>query len=147
MKDIGFVGTKMDSCLFMKNSTKGMVFIGLHVDDILSIRHSIANDDVMGQLRNCSLILKIENNLKDYLSCKINISSNMKQAWLGQSHLISNIEKHFGDRVSKLHVSEIPGTPDLGTIRETDQSKLISQEKQSLFCSEVGMLLYLIKHS
>jgi hypothetical protein len=108
----------MDPYLFMKKNTKGLVFIGLYVDDNLFIGHPTAINDLIGKLRNHGLILKVEDNLKDYLSCKINFSCNMKQSWLDQLHLISNLEKHFGDRVSKLRVYKTHGTPILSTIWE-----------------------------
>ena len=78
----------------MKKNTKGLVFIGLYVDDNLFIGHPTAINDLIGKLRNHGLILKVEDNLKDYLSCKINFSCNMKQSWLGQLHLISNIARY-----------------------------------------------------
>ena len=42
---------------------------------------------------------------------------------------------------------QTPGTAQKIQVRERDESKCISKEEQKLFCSGVGMLLYLVKHS
>ena len=41
--------------------------------------------------------LKVEDDLKDYLLCEIEFTENKKAAWLGQPHLIANLEKSFGN--------------------------------------------------
>ena len=46
-----------------------------------------------------------------------------------------------------MKVYKTPGTAHKIQVREKDESKCISKEKQKIFCSGVGMLLYLVKHS
>ena len=92
-------------------------------------------------------MLKIEGDLKDYLSCEIVLSNDRKKAWLGQPHLISNLEKRFGEEVSKSYAYLTPGTPGLHQVRETDKSLMLPLDKQERYRSGVGMLLYLVKHS
>ena len=91
--------------------------------------------------------MKIENDLHDYLSCEIQFSPDNKKAWLGQPHLIGNLEKKFGSQVTGKRQYLTPGTPGLNQVREIDQSKLLSKEKQLMHRSGVRVLLYLVKHS
>ena len=56
------------------------------------------------------LYLKVEDDLKDYLSCEIEFTKNKKSTWLGQPHLIANLEKSFGNRVKDLKIYQTPGT-------------------------------------
>ena len=133
LKDIGFVGGDVDPCLYMKRGKKGTVFLCLYVDDNLLIGDQAAIDDAIKQMKQKGLILKVKDSLKDYLSCEINFSSDKKRGWLGQPHLISNLEKKFKNLVKDMRVYKTPGTPGMSMIRETDQSLLISKEKQTLF--------------
>ena len=71
----------------------------------------------------------------------------MKTGWLGQPHLISNLEKKFGDRVKDMHSHVTPGSPNFGIVRPGESDIKISLEYQKLYRSGIGMLLYLVKHS
>ena len=86
--------------------------------------------------------------LTDYLSCEIVLSEDRKKAWIGQPHLISNLDKKFGDKVKNLRTYKTPGTLNLSMIRNTNNKPIDSSdsEYQKLFRSGVGMLLYLIKN-
>ncbi len=43
--------------------------------------------------------------------------------------------------------TKTPGTPSFGIVRPINEDEKISSEKQKLYRSGVGMLLYLVKHS
>ena len=135
----------MDPCLFWRKSSKGTCYIALYVDDNLLVGDLAAIDEVIELLRSKGFILKVEDKLTDYLSCEIVLSKDRKKAWLGQPHLIANLDKKFGDKVKNLRTYKTPGTPNLNMIR--DKSQTISREDQKLYRSGVGMLLYLVKHS
>ena len=64
--------------------------------------------------------------MRDYLSCKIRFNSKRTKAWIGQPHILENLEKKFGNDVQHMRSTKTPGTP---------------------YHSGVGMLLYLVKHS
>ena len=147
LKEIGFTGGDVDPCLFCKQSDKGICFIALYVDDNLLVGHPAAIDDAIRQMRKHDLILKIEDTLHDYLSCELKFSNDRSKAWLGQPHLISNLEKTFGTEVSSLRSYLTPGTPGMHQIREEDPALRVSDEKHARYRSGVGMLLYLVKHS
>ena len=93
------------------------------------------------------LVLKIMEGLQDYLSCKIKISHDKKHAWLGQPHLIKNLESKFSKLVSKVESHKTPGTTKFLIIRPTEDIKKISMEDQQKYRSGVCMHLYLVKHS
>ena len=138
----------MDPCLYVRESTKfGRVYIASYVDDNLIVGKEEAINEVIQELRDECFILKVEDDLKDYLSCEIEFSENKKAAWLGQPHLIANLEKSFGNQVKDLKVFKTPGTAHKIQVRKKDDTKCISKGEQKLFRSGVGMLLYLVKHS
>jgi hypothetical protein len=146
LRKIGFTGGDVDLCLFVKNSSLDIVFIALYVDDNLLAGHPKAIKDAIEQMKKNGLILKVEDDLKDYLSWEIQFSKDRTKAWLGQPHLISNLESKFGNDVKKLHEYKTPGTPNLNMVRNTDDKLALPKEKQSLYQSGVGML-YLVKYS
>ena len=112
LKKIGFEGGEVDPCLYIKETTKfGRVYIALYVDDNLIVGHPEAINETIEDLRKEGLVLKVEDDLKDYLSCEIDFSEDKKSAWLGQSQLIANLKNSFGDRVKDLREYKTPGTP------------------------------------
>ena len=88
----------MDPCLYIKESAKfRKIHIALYVDDNLIVGHPEALKERIQGPRGEGLVLKVEDDLKDYLSCEIDFSKDKKSVWLGQPHLISNLKKAFGD--------------------------------------------------
>ena len=92
-------------------------------------------------------MLKVEDNLHDYLSCEIALSDDRTKARVGQPHLISNLENKFGEELQKLYNYLTPGTPGLHQVREKDTALTLPKERQDQYRSGIGMLLYLVKHS
>ncbi len=95
----------------MKRSEKGLAYISLYVDDNWLVGHTAEIKKVIEQLRENDLVLKIEDNLKDYLSCEIKFSDNKKSVSLGQPHLIAKLDKSFVDWVKDMRSYTTPGTP------------------------------------
>ena len=110
MKSSGFVGGSINPCLYVEKSRKGLVHIASYLDDNLMIVVIAAIDDAIEELKHKGLVLKIVEGLKEYLSWKINFS-NKKRAWLGQLHLVKNLEKKFGRLVQEIQSHKTPGTP------------------------------------
>ena len=89
LKKIGFEGGEVDPCLYVCKSTEfGRVYIALYVDDNLIVRKEEAINEVIQELRDEGFTLKVEDDLKDYLSCEIEFSKNKKSAWLGNHTLL-----------------------------------------------------------
>ena len=145
LKSIGFEGGDIDPCLLFKRTEKGLVLIGLYVDDLLIIGSEQDIEIVINDIEK-HFKVKIEGDLKDYLSCEIRFSKDGKQAWIGQPHLIKKMEKLFEEEISKKMECQTPGTPGFTIIRD-ESIERIDQGKQSKYRTGVGMLLFLIKHS
>ena len=111
LKSSGFVRGSINLCLYVKKSMKDIVYVALYVDNNLMIGDIAAVDDAIEVLKNKGVVLKIVEVLKDYLSCKIKFSNDKKHAWLGQSHLIKNLEIKFGGLVHKVWSHNTPGPP------------------------------------
>ena len=78
------------------------------------------------------MVLKIQDNLTNYLSFEIKFSPDMKTRWLGQPHLIVNLGKKLGDCVKDMHSYATPGSPNFGIVRPIESDIKINQEDQKL---------------
>ena len=76
MKNSSFVGGSIDPCLYVKKSTKVVVYIALYIDNNLMVGDIAAIDNAIEVLKSKGLVLKIMDGLQDYLSFKIKISDN-----------------------------------------------------------------------
>ena len=146
LKQIGFKSGNADPCLLTKKDEKGIVLIALYVDDCLCIGNKEAIDEKVEELKKKGLNLKVDKNLKDYLSCEIHFSSNRRSAILHQSHIIKSIRKEFGKDVEGMQEYKTPGTPGQGMVRGSDGVTVTSDE-QRRFRMGIGKLLYLVKHT
>ena len=94
---------------FWEKYEKGIVFVAIYVDNNLTLGHPEAIDGSHRFLKQDEFILKVEDNLMDYLSCEIVFSTKRKKAWLGQPHLLVNLEKKFEKVVGHLRSNKTPG--------------------------------------
>jgi transposase InsO family protein len=146
LKEIGFKSGNADPCLLTKRDNDGLVLIALYVDDCLCIGDKKAIKKVVEELRNKNLNLKVDDDLKDYLSCEINFSNDRRSAILHQSHILKSIRKEFGKDVEKMQEYKTPGTPGHGQVRG-EEGVTVSSDEQRRFRMGVGKLLYLVKHT
>jgi hypothetical protein len=144
LQTIGFLGGNADPCMMVQRNNKGVCFIAIWVDDLLLIGHDDAIEQTIHNLKAHGFGLKIEGELDDYLSCKITFLKDNKMGWIHQAHLIKKIKKKFGPLVKGLQRYTTPSTPG-GLILRNPLSR-IDAHKQKIYRSEVGMLLYLVKH-
>jgi hypothetical protein len=149
LKKIGFQGGYADPCLMTRRCEKGIVYIALYVDGCYCVGHKEAIQDTITKIIANGFDVKVKDDLTDYLSCNILFNKNKTKAWLGQPHLIKNLEKKYGEAIKSLQAYKTPGTPGQGIVRpdKGETSFLASPEDQTLYRSGVGMLLYLVKHS
>jgi hypothetical protein len=87
-KGLWFEGSPFDPCLLTRNSSSGIVMMAIYMDDCLTIGTEPAIDEVIELMKNYGFGLKVENDLTDYLSCKIIQDIDQGKAWIMQSHLI-----------------------------------------------------------
>ena len=83
---------------------------GTSIRSFVWVGNIAAIDDNIEALKNKGIVLKIVEGLQDYLSCEIKFSNDKKQAWLGQPHLIKNMEKRFSWMVWDVWSHKTPGT-------------------------------------
>ena len=131
--------------LIMK-SAKGIVYVALYVDDNLMVSNINAIDATVTTLKQNGLVLKIMEGLQNCLFCKIRFSTDKNRAWLGQPHLINNLDKKFDKCIQDVHNPKTPGSPKFLIIRLMVESKKISVEDQKEYWSSMGILMYLAKH-
>ena len=120
----------IDPCLYVKKSMKDIVYIALYVDNNLMVGNIATIDDAIKALKSKGLVLKIIEGLQDYLSCKIKFFDDKKHAWLGQPHLIKNLENKFGGLVNKIQSHKTPGTPKVLIVRPMEKIDKISIKEQ-----------------
>ena len=63
--------------------------VAVYVDDCLVVGSKNRIKRMTNCLNNCDFGLKIEDNLTDYLSCKIQINQETKTTYLMQPHLMT----------------------------------------------------------
>ena len=95
LKGCGFKGSPVDPCLWIKHSKFGIVMVAVYVDDCLVVESEKGIEDMINCLKNCDFGLKIEDNLTDYLSCKIQINQQTKTTYVMQPHLINSLIENF----------------------------------------------------
>ena len=88
LKDCGFEGSQVDPCLEMKSSSSGSVLMVIYADNYLTIGIDKEIDEVIESLKAFGFGLKVENELSEYLSCKIVQEVDQNKVWIMQPHLI-----------------------------------------------------------
>ena len=121
-----FVGGSIGPCLYVKKSTKSIIYIALHVDDNLMVGNIAMINDAIEALRSKGLIQKIVEGLQYYLSCKIKFSNNKNHAWLGQHHLTKNLENKVGGLVNHILSHKNHSNPKFLITRPTEEIEKIS---------------------
>ena len=79
-------------------------------------------------MKNHGFELKIEQEMNDYLSCKIEFSEDRDKIWIGQLHLMKKICNVFGPIVEKMAKYKTPGSLHVGIIRPNEDNYLINKE-------------------
>ena len=93
LKKSEFIGSIINSCLHANKNNEGEAYIALYVDNNLMVGDSKAIDDAITAIKENGLVLEIVEGLQDYLFFEVKFSAEKRRAWLGQPHLIENLEK------------------------------------------------------
>ncbi len=86
------------------------------MDKSLIVSHPDAIQDTIEHLRKIGFIVKVEDDLRDFLSCEIRFNSGKRNALLGQPHLLANLERKFGKDGHCMRGAKTPGTPSFGLL-------------------------------
>jgi Reverse transcriptase (RNA-dependent DNA polymerase) len=89
LKSLGFKENKSDPCLLSKWDHNNIIIIGIYVDDCLVIGKETQISQLIVELKENGFNLKIESNLKDYLSCCM--IKDKKRILILQPHLINTL--------------------------------------------------------
>jgi hypothetical protein len=74
----------------------------IYIDDSPIIKSEEGIEKVIPGLKNHDYGLKIEEDIKDYLSCCIKVTKEIGIAWIMEANLINNLEAVFGDETKTL---------------------------------------------
>ena len=144
LKTLGYVQSKADPCLF----TKGDIFIGTYVDDNLMICKEGEEKIFVEEVNKLGFSVKVEENLMDYLSCKVERDDKNRILWISQPHLLERLEKSCGEQVKNMKKFTTPGAPGRQIfIAQEGDNDILNDEEQTRYRSIVGMILFLVKHS
>jgi hypothetical protein len=144
LRKMGFKGGNVDPCLFYRVNKLGTVYIAVYVDDNLIIGHEAAVNEVISTLKNSGFVLKIDETLDDYLSCRIVFNNDRSKGWVHQPHIYSKLRTQFGDMVSSTSYVT-PGTPNHYISSEQDVANRIPEAQHSQYRTAVGLLNYIVK--
>ena len=145
MKTFGFKVSEAEPCLLFKRQENGECFVVVYVDDCLVMGNEHMVKHTIERIKEVFKI-KEKGNLEDYLGCEVLFNRRKTQAWIGQPHLIKNLEEKFGEEATTKRLIKTPGTPRYVSVR-TEGEDLLEKQTQERYRSGVGMLLYLVKHS
>ena len=142
---LGFETSKADPCLLIKKDEKGVIFVALYVNDCLCVGSKQQIENLKSRIQG-SFAIKINDDVKDYLSCEIHFSKDKKGVVLHQRDIIESLEEEYGKEVSRLMVYKTPGTPGKGIVRNPEGSSVTKIEEKK-YRRGVGKILYLVKHT
>ena len=74
LEECGFKKSEVDPCLFLEKFEEGTVYIAIYVDDNLVIGPKKSIKKTINILNAKGLLLKIQDDLKDYLSCNFDVN-------------------------------------------------------------------------
>jgi Reverse transcriptase (RNA-dependent DNA polymerase) len=97
LKSIGFKENKSDPCLLSKWHEDGVMLFGIYVDEFFVIGTEERIAKLIDDLKKNGFNLKVENSLKDYLSCRVIETKNLNQITILQPHLIKNLLVKLGN--------------------------------------------------
>ena len=134
-----------DQCLFGRRTSKGRVLIAVYIDDTLCIGDEEAVKELKVDISKY-FATKEEGILTEYVGCEITRVGKTK-LFMSQQVLIRKIERTFKEIITKLPIYNSPAGGGFKVERCTDDNLKISAEKQKLYRSGVGMLMFLVKYS
>ena len=144
MIEAGFQPSKIEPCLFVKQDPTGTVYAVVWVDDCSFVGDKGAIEKTIAADLEETFKLKVEWNVRDYLSCDFIFKIEEQRAWIGQPHVHKKLEQCFGDMVPG-KIFATPGTPRHQLVMPTGDSVVLSPQDQRIYTSGVGQLLHLTK--
>jgi hypothetical protein len=124
-----------------------ITMIGIYVDDCLIIGKESSITNLIEEFKKHEFSLKIEKDVKEYLSCCIVESKDKRKLTMVQPHQLNRLIDKFGDDIEGKRKVSTPGTPRFKIQKSTENMDVLDYNHQKKYQSGVGMLLYLTKYS
>ena len=142
-KNMGFYRSPADPCLYVKNTSNGLVIWISWVDDCLLIGHKNEVSKyhaVMNSYFDCDNV----GELKEYVGCKIETRKDEKRILIVQPVIVRSFIDEFG--IEENRKIEVPASTNDSFSPVMDGDEL-NEEEQKGYRSGVGKLLYLSRWS
>jgi hypothetical protein len=124
-----------------------MIIIRIHVNDCLIFGKDESIECLIDELKKYEFNVKVEKNVKEYLSCCIEESKDEAKLTMIQPHLLTRLIRNFGEGIEGIRKFLTPGMPRFKIQRSTINMDVLDTQSQRKYRSGVGMLLYLTKYS
>ena len=143
---LGFDNFLANSCLLKRTDDNGTLIICVYVNDILCIRDRKAIDLIKKELSKYFSV-KDERKMEEYVGCSV-VQDVIGNVILHQPHLLKKINLEFEDKLKNMRTPLTSAGPGDAVVKMGDNKKAeggLLKERQTQYCSGVGMLLYLVK--
>jgi len=80
---IRFHGGNADPCLLIKRGPNGIMMVSVYMDDNFCMGHKLALEELVKDLKKNGLLVKVTEDMTDYLSCNIAFLQDGKSTWIG----------------------------------------------------------------
>ena len=99
MISIGFIVSKADQCLFIRQNDLGIVIFILYIDDCLLLGNIYAILFAIEQIKKEFKIM-VGGQLNDFLGCEIIKDDEQNTIWIQQPHIIKKLAAKFGNEIT-----------------------------------------------
>ena len=76
------VGSQVSPCLWISQTSLGIVLMALYVNDCLTVRVDVAIQEVIKSLQSFDFVLNVKDELTDFSYCMIIHESDRGKAWI-----------------------------------------------------------------
>jgi hypothetical protein len=145
---LDFHPSPSDPCLYIKKAkgNEPPAYIIIYVDDGVILGTPKIIEQVMKLI---SSVLKVKDlgEVKNFVGFHLVHSIDGKTIHIFQPKLIKNLEDSFSQYINTNRKFQTPGAPKTVVMHPEKGDNVLSPKDQTKYCSGVGVLLYLVKHS
>ena len=138
LKQMGFVQSASDPCIYHMDAGGDMFYLGVYVDDIILAG---SNDDRINEVKAAlsqKFDIKDLGQLHHFLGMTVKQDKEQRSVWIGQPTYTENLLKKFGMQDSKPVHTPVDASSKL--LIATEEEECIDQQR---YQSAIGSLMYL----